>query len=382
MSCLPEPHCRQCGGDVVVNSTPSRRHQVFELPPQTLDITEYQLFHGRCDCCSLVSQGQLPRDTPSGQIGPRLMSQIAVLAGQYHLSLNKIRQLLQDQYGTTFSIGALSEVQGRVSSMLTPVHQALKAHIQKASIIHADETTHPRNDDQSTRCLWLMASDDAVFQNVRFSRSQDNAKHLLGEQTVSVIVTDQCASYNWLDPTRHQFCLAHVKRNLQQMADYSGGGLTARLGTKLVLMVGCIFRIQHRFEQDEISEPQWLRRMQRLRQSINALLQKGTQAPASRYAGRCQHILKYEMGLWVFLQYRGTPLTNNEAERCLRGSVIMRKICYGTNSDRGDKFRSRLLSVIETSKKRGLNALNMIETIVTAVMRKHEYPDVFGLIAD
>ena len=100
-----------------------------------------------------------------------------------------------------------------------------------------------------------MASHDAVFQNVRFSRSQDNAKHLLGEQTVSVIVTDQCASYNWLDPTRHQFCLAHVKRNLQQMADYSGGGLTARLGAKLVLMVGCIFRTQHRFEQDEISEP-------------------------------------------------------------------------------------------------------------------------------
>ncbi|MDO6525994.1 IS66 family transposase, partial [Motilimonas sp. 1_MG-2023] len=79
---------------------------------------------------------------------------------------------------------------------------------------------------------------------------------------------------------------------------------------------------------------------------------------------------------------RGTPLTNNEAERCLRGSVIMRKICYGTNSDRGDKFRSRLLSVIETSKKRGLNALKMIETIVTAVMKKGEYPDVFGLISD
>ncbi len=133
------------------------------------------------------------------------MSQIAVLAGQYHLSLNKIRQLLQDQYGTTFSIGALSEFQGRVSSMLTLVHQALKAHIQKSSIIHVDETTHPRNDDQSTRWLWLMASDDAVFQNVRFSRSQDNAKHLLGEQKISVIVTDQCASYNWLDPARVTF---------------------------------------------------------------------------------------------------------------------------------------------------------------------------------
>ena len=52
----------------------------------------------------------------------------------------------------------------------------------------------------------------------------------------------------------------------------------------------------------------------------------------------------------MFLQYPGTPLTNNEAERCIRGSVILRKICFGTSSDRGDKFRSRVLSVIETCK--------------------------------
>ncbi|MCE0559301.1 transposase [Motilimonas sp. E26] len=163
---------------------------------------------------------------------------------------------------------------------------------------------------------------------------------------------------------------------------YSGAGLTARVGARLVLMLGTLFRTQHRFEQGELSEERWLRRMQRLRKSIKTWLEKGTQVPVKRYAGRCQYILKHETGLWVFLASRGTPLTNNEAERCLRGSVIMRKICYGTNSDRGDKFRSRLLSVIETSKKRGLNALKMIETIVTAVMKKGEYPDVFGLISD
>ena len=51
------------------------------------------------------------------------MSYIAVLAGQYHLSLRKIQPLLRDQYGMTFSIGAICEAQGRISSMLTPIHQ-------------------------------------------------------------------------------------------------------------------------------------------------------------------------------------------------------------------------------------------------------------------
>ena len=106
---------------------------------------------------------------------------------------------------------------------------------------------------------------------------------------------------------------------------------------------------------------------------------KGCEVPARRYAGRCQHILKYEAGLWVFLQYRGTPLTNNEAERCIRGSVIMRKICFGTTSDKGEKFRSRVLSVIETCKKRSLSAIEVISTIATAVITGQAYPDVFNL---
>ncbi|WP_340619210.1 IS66 family transposase, partial [Xenorhabdus entomophaga] len=74
------------------------------------------------------------------------------------------------------------------------------------------------------------------------------------------------------------------------------------------------------------------------------------------YAGRCAYILKHEAGLWVFLHHKNIPLTNNEAERCLRGGVIMRKICFGTNSYRGEQYRSRLLSVVETCKQRGLSA--------------------------
>jgi hypothetical protein len=35
-----------------------------------------------------------------------------------------------------------------------------------------------------------------VFQSVRYSRAQGNARYLLNEQIRAVVVTDQCASYN------------------------------------------------------------------------------------------------------------------------------------------------------------------------------------------
>lgn len=209
---------------------------------------------------------------------------------------------------------------------------------------------------------------------------QEKAKSLLDEGQQGVVVTDQCASYNWLDPSRHQFCWAHVTRNLKQMAEYSGGGLTGYIGRRLVLLCHSVFRVQHRFENKEIDEALWRSRIARLRKRLTAWLEKGEQVPASRYAGRCAYILKHEAGLWVFLSHDGVPLTNNEAEHCIRGSVIMRKICFGTNSHRGEQFRSRVLSVVETCNKRGISALDVIRDIMTAVIRKQAYPDVFGLI--
>lgn len=78
------------------------------------------------------------------------------------------------------------------------------------------------------------------------------------------------------------------------------------------------------------------------------MTQKGTKVPCKRYAGRCKFILKHEPSLWVFLSGPDIQLTNNEAERYIRGSVILRKISYGKNFERGDQSRSRVLSVVGT----------------------------------
>jgi transposase len=212
--------------------------------------------------------------------------------------------------------------------------------------------THHRNNLAQTLWVWLASADDIVFQKIMSSRRQECAQYILDKKFNGIAVTDQCGSYNWIDKDKHQFCWAHIIRNLQKMADYSGKGLT---------------------------ENQCHKRMQRLRRSFNALLLKGKTVPCKRYAGCCAFIEKYETSLWVFLSNPDIPLTNNEAERCIRGSVILRKNSYGTSSERGEQFRSRVLSIIETCKKRKLSSLEVISSIVGAVIRREPYPDVFNL---
>jgi transposase len=44
---------------------------------------------------------------------------------------------------------------------------------------------------------------------------------------------------------------------------------------------------------------------------------------------------------------------NNAAERALRHGVIWRKLSLGTASEAGSRFVERLLSVVETCRRRG-----------------------------
>jgi hypothetical protein len=57
--------------------------------------------------------------------------------------------------------------------------------------------------------------------------------------------------------------------------------------------------------------------------------------------------------IFKVLAYPHLPLTNNEAERCLRHWVILRKISHGTRCARGSKVFTLLASVTDTCRKRG-----------------------------
>ncbi|ELP5902956.1 IS66 family transposase [Vibrio vulnificus] len=359
VDCYPENTCPCCGNtDLEMSDKPFYRHQIHEIPPPRIDLTEYRLYSGKCTQCGEAVKAQKPSDIPQGIMGPNLMSHIAILAGQYHLSVRKIRSLLQEQFGTTFSVGAISEAQSRIASMLTPLHQAIKTNIQSAPLVHVDETSHSRNDEERRRWCWLVASDDLVYEKILYSRSTHSAKTALDSDYCGIVVSDQYSGYNWLSQDKHQLCWSHVIRNLQQIADYSGKGYTAKIGQRLVLLSKLVFRTRHRWEAGKIDDVLYLARQSRL---------------------RCRKLKEHSQSLWLFLTNPTIPLTNNEAERRLRGFVIQRKISYGTTSDAGDKSRDRVHSLIETCKKRQKSSLETLTRIVTAVISQQPYPNVFDL---
>ncbi len=73
-----------------------------------------------------------------------------------------------------------------------------------------------------------------------------------------------------------------------------------------------------------------------------------------------QKLLKIETALWTFVSVEGVEPTNNLAEQALRGAVIWRRTSFGSQSQAGSEFVSRILTVVTSLKAQQRNPLNYL----------------------
>ncbi len=366
----PDSHC-SCGDVVELSDAHCRRHQVFDIPSQAYSVVEHQFYQGQCVQCSKTVKAKLPAHVNQGQMGNNLLAYVAMQSGQFHQSISKIQQQLEQNFGLSFSRGAISEAQGRVSAVLTPAYQDIKANMHQQAVVHCDETRHQRGNEH--RWMWQVCTPELSCFMTHLSRCARAAKKLLGDNPENIVVTDQYAGYHYIDADHRQLCWAHILRNMTALAESWGTNKT--YGTVLVRLIRILFRLQHRFEDKTLNEKLYRIRMNKLRSAWQQQLELASRRCVTpRYQNRCKLLLKHDDMCWVFLKNHGVPLTNNEAERSLRSYVLWRKGSYGVWSHRGELFRQRILTIVETCRNQKLNPLQWIRDILSAVLNKTTYP--------
>lgn len=82
-----------------------------------------------------------------------------------------------------------------------------------------------------------------------------------------------------------------------------------------------------------------------------------------------------------FAERDGVEPTNNHAERELRAFVLWRKRSFGTQSDRGNLFAERLMTVAATARKQGQNVLAFLTACCRAHADRTCAPSLFGSAA-
>jgi transposase len=345
-------------------------HQQWELPSVRPLVFQYDLLRLRCPCCGKPRLAELPAGASWSAFAPRLEAHIATLAGVYRLSRRQVQDVVEQMFGIPISLGAVDAVIMRMSVILKDPWEQLRASIQQAQQVHADETGWRLKG--AYECLWVATTALAACYRIDPTRSQAAAKELLGEEFGGFVISDRYVGYHWLDVLQQQLCWAHWIRSLVALSERSGA--PGKLGNRLLLAAREAIRTHRRYLEED-RDLVWLReQLTPLREQIHTLLEQGQRGRDQKTANYCGGLLAEYDALWSFCDVEDLrlPMDNNAAERALRHAVILRRVQGGTQSSQGSRWIERILSIRETMRLQDRPVLDYLIQAATAV--RHSQP--------
>lgn len=349
--------CQHCQASL--DQTPGTvraRHQVAELPPRAVIVTEHQALACTCPRCGLSTKGVIPQDIARSCTGPRLSAALCFLSSFVHGSRRAIEQVCREVLGMELSLGSISAREKEMTEALAGAYEQVQQRVRRAHVKNVDETGWQR----AGRWLWVAATADSALFRIDRGRNWHGLQNLLGELVQGTICSDRHGLYERLKIKRRGICWAHLKRDFQRWIDR--GGPTVWLGEQGLGISKEVFALDRQLREGRISRRMLLRRLTPLRQRLRELLQRGIDSGVKKAKYFCRNLLKVFDGLWTFARVPGLEPTNNHAERMLRPGVIWRKTCFGSHSDGGCRYVERMLSVVQTLRLRGRSVLDFLTT--------------------
>ena len=190
--------------------------------------------------------------------------------------------------------------------MAVPYAEALKA-VRRAAVKHVDETGWKKGGRPAW--AWGIASfRHAVFQ-IGFNRGKPALQALLGGKPRGIYGSDRWWAYTLIPPSLRQLCWAHLKRDLQRIAEREGEG--AWVGRRGLRYYRQVFELWHRYREGRFGRAELRRRMHSLERKFGRLLRKGLSCPEGKTAKFCANVLRFEESLWTFVRRKGVEPTNN-----------------------------------------------------------------------
>jgi transposase len=340
-------------GELVAVEAPVR-HQVEELPPVQVIVTEHRCQRVRCPDCGRRARGELPAGVAGSAFGPRYHAAIAVLSVRNRISRRDVVECCEQLFGSRVCSGTVDAILARVGDALAEPYADLLDRVRGARQLNMDETGWRLKGTQ--RALWGAFTDRHAVLAVAPDRSEDRARDLLAD-TTAIVTSDRWWAYNHLPLARRQVCWAHLQRDFQAHAEgIRGERELGQRGLEICEELFWAWEIyQHTGDRRELQ-----RRARLLQRQLKPLLrQHASKGARYRYGrGFARNVLKVWPALWTFAKRPGVQPTNNHAERALRGAVIYRKLSLGSQSEAGEQRIARLLSAHTTRRlqRRSLHA--------------------------
>ena len=153
------------------------------------------------------------------------------------------------------------------------------------------------------------------------------------------------------------------------------------LGEELLARKTTLFDLWHQFKSGHIVRDDLIRKIESgPKEDVRVLLKAGAvhKECQNKTKATCTDFLNRFDALWVFVYADGVEPTNNLAERGLRHGVIWRRVSHGSQSEVGERFVERIMTVAMTLKQRARNSFDYLTDCFKAFIRGGQSPPVFS----
>ncbi|WP_186400876.1 IS66 family transposase [Stappia sp. P2PMeth1] len=331
-----------------------------------------------CRDCEAISQPPAPfHATLRGFLGPNLLATIVFDKFGQHIPLNQQSTRFRCE-GIALSTQTLADQVGHVTFSLKPLFDLIEGYVFEAERLHGDDTTIPilAKGKCTTGRIWVYVRDDqpfagpappaAVFYASSDRRGEHSQRHLADFS--GILQADCYSGFNPLfDRTRKQmpatpaFCFAHARRKFFELADVArnarrgkGAKPISPLALEAVTRIDALFAIEREINSLSATERLTVRqeRVKPLLAGMEEWLR--TERVSLSRSSPVREPIDYVLTRWVdFARYADDGricMTNNAAERALRGVACGRKSWLFAGSDRGADRAAVMLTLIITAR--------------------------------
>ena len=391
--CCGSPRLRKLGEDIT---------ETLEVIPRQWKVVQHVREKFTCRDCEKISQAPAPFHVLArGWAGPSLLAMILFEKFGQHQPLNRQAERYTRE-GVPLSLSTLADQVGGCCAVLTPLLKRLERHVFAAERLHSDDTTVPvlaKGKTDIGRC-WVYVRDDrpfggpdppaAMFYYSR-DRAGEHAQAHLADYT-GIFQADAFGGYNKLyeadrkpGPLVEAACWVHARRPFFIMADVAANARRKAHGktTSVIspLALEAVRRIDALFEIERSINGRSAERRRAVRQELSAPLvadleswlreQRAKLSRGNDLAKAMDYMLKRWPAFTRFLDDGRICLSNNAAERALRGIALGRKSWLFAGSDRGGQRAAAMYSLIGTAK---LNDVDPQAWLADVLARIAEHP--------
>jgi transposase len=378
---VPAPTACPCCGSEKLCKLGETVTETLESIPRQWKVIQTVREKFTCRDCEKISQPPAPFHViPRGLFGPSLLAMILFEKFGQHQPLNRQCERFARE-GVEISLSTAADMVGTVVGVLKPLHDLIEAHVLAAERLHGDDTTVPvlAKGKTDTGRIWTYVRDDrpfggkappgAVFYYSRDRRGEHPAKHL--SSYAGILQADAYGGYNalfetgrspgqisaalcWVHARRPFFVLADIEASARRKAQGKAPAVISPLALEAVRRIDAIFEIERAINGRTAEERKAVR--QELSAPMVAELevwmreQRAKLARGNDVAKAMDYMLKRWAAFTRFLDDGRICLSNNAAERALRGIALGRKSWLFCGSDRGGERAALMYGLIVTAK--------------------------------